>query len=221
MQPAAVEGVDDDAGASGLIDHTVEGVPHARIGQFRRIVPLPHQRLKSLGDEDDGLSTRQVARATDHEVEGAERAGRRHRVPELIHELEITRVRHPRPRIDGRRLHERFVRLDSVSRSRVPAQTFDGGMQHAPIGGERLERAGRPAGSDERNEIGRLQLTVDKRVERSSRVLQAFNGQSQVVNHHSQCALDVCALWRRRRNGRGFSNGARKCAARQFRRGNE
>ena len=74
-------------------------------------------------------------------------------------------------------------------------------MQHVPIGRERLPRAGRPAGSDERNEIGRLQLTVDKLVERSSRVLEAFNGQSQVVNHHSQCALDVCALWRRRRTG--------------------
>ena len=62
------------------------------------------------------------------------------------------------------------------------------------IGGERLERAGRPAGSDQRNQIGRLELTIDEGVEGSPSVLQAFNRQPEVVDDERQRPLDVCAL---------------------------
>ena len=79
-------------------------------------------------------------------------------------------------------------------------------MQHAPIGGERLERAGRAAGSDQRNQIGRLELTVDEGVEGSPSVLQAFNRQPQVVDDERQRPLDVATLGRRGRYGRSLTN---------------
>ena len=93
-----------------------------------------------------------------------------------------------------RPLVQRLERLDAVPRRTVPAQAIDRGMQHASIGGERLQRAARPAGPDERDEIGRLQLAVDECMERALGVLKALDREAQIVDHDRQRALHRLAL---------------------------
>ena len=83
-------------------------------------------------------------------------------------------------------------------------------MQHTSIGGERLQRAARPSGPDERDEVSRLKLAVNECMEGSLRALKALDRETQIVDYDRQRALHCLALHGHGRQRRGLDRGTRR-----------
>ena len=67
----------------------------------------------------------------------------------------------------------------------VEFHAIDGGVEHALVGGELLQRAHARPGADDGHQVARLHLLIDELLQRAADLRHALERQPQVVNH--QC----------------------------------
>ena len=117
---------------------------------------------------------------------GAERSDGKHVFAKLV---EIF-VRCLRLLAHVRVVFNRSKRARAAAASGVPLHAFDGGIEHSFVRRELLQGANAAAGANDRHEITRLHLFIDKLFQGAPHKVSTFKRQPEIVNNDGDRATN-------------------------------